>query len=177
MSIQDWGAIGEIVGAIAVVASLIYLAIQIRQNTAQISRGVESERFAAFERNAASGNRWREMLLMNPELAELFARGSKSYENLNPDERFRFGLLIRNTFSDLQVAFMRNIHVGKDDMQMAGFQRIVGHLMDNPGVCQWYKRSNVDWDPEFKNAVNEILAQKAVAGAEKAPDTDGEVDT
>lgn len=33
MSIQEWAAIAEIVGALAVVASLVYLAVQIRQNT------------------------------------------------------------------------------------------------------------------------------------------------
>ena len=33
MTIQDWGAVGEIVGAIAVLLTLIYLALQIRQNT------------------------------------------------------------------------------------------------------------------------------------------------
>ena len=33
MSIQDIGSIGELVGALAVIISLIYLATQIRQNT------------------------------------------------------------------------------------------------------------------------------------------------
>ena len=33
MTIQDWGSVGELVGAIATVATLVYLAIQIRTNT------------------------------------------------------------------------------------------------------------------------------------------------
>ncbi len=33
MNLQDWGAIGEVIGALAVVITLIYLAKQIRQNT------------------------------------------------------------------------------------------------------------------------------------------------
>ena len=33
MSILELGALGELVGAIAVVVTLIYLAIQLRQNT------------------------------------------------------------------------------------------------------------------------------------------------
>jgi hypothetical protein len=33
MTIQDWGAIGEVIGALAVVVTLIYLGKQIRQNT------------------------------------------------------------------------------------------------------------------------------------------------
>lgn len=33
MNIQDWGAIGEVISAVAVIISLVYLAIQLRQNT------------------------------------------------------------------------------------------------------------------------------------------------
>ena len=33
LSIQDFGAIGELTAAIGVIVSLVYLAIQIRQNT------------------------------------------------------------------------------------------------------------------------------------------------
>ncbi len=31
MTIQDWGAIGELVGGAAVLVALVYLALQIRQ--------------------------------------------------------------------------------------------------------------------------------------------------
>ena len=39
MTLQDWGAIGEMVGALAVVVTLIYLAKQIRQNTHAMEEG------------------------------------------------------------------------------------------------------------------------------------------
>jgi hypothetical protein len=35
-TIQDWGAVGEIVGGVAVVATLLYLAVQLRQNTISV---------------------------------------------------------------------------------------------------------------------------------------------
>ena len=35
-SIQDWGAVGEVVGAAAIVATLGYLAMQIRENSRQL---------------------------------------------------------------------------------------------------------------------------------------------
>jgi len=44
MTIQDLGALGEIIGALAVVASLVYLAVQIHQNIHQISQSKESTR-------------------------------------------------------------------------------------------------------------------------------------
>ena len=39
MTLQDWGSIGEVIGAIAVVVTLIYLAKQIRQNTHAMEEG------------------------------------------------------------------------------------------------------------------------------------------
>jgi hypothetical protein len=39
MSINELGAIGEIVGALGVIASLIYLSVQIRQNTHAMDEG------------------------------------------------------------------------------------------------------------------------------------------
>ena len=39
MTLQDWGAIGEMVGALAVVVTLIYLAKQIRMNTHAMDEG------------------------------------------------------------------------------------------------------------------------------------------
>ena len=74
MTIQDLGALGDMIGGVAVVASLIYLAIQIRQNTHQISQNVEVTRFAAFERNIESASRMRELLMLNPDLIDLCAR-------------------------------------------------------------------------------------------------------
>ena len=48
---QILGNLGEIIGAIGVVASLIYLAIQIRQNTARLEQSSEQLTMSAFESN------------------------------------------------------------------------------------------------------------------------------
>ena len=39
MTLQDWGAIGELVGAVAVIVTLIYLAKEIRLNTRAMAEG------------------------------------------------------------------------------------------------------------------------------------------
>ena len=36
MDIQDWGAIGELIGSVGVLITLVYLAIQLKQNTAML---------------------------------------------------------------------------------------------------------------------------------------------
>jgi hypothetical protein len=69
MSIQDLGSLGELVGAVAVVLSLIYLATQIRQNT-------QATRAASYE-DVAQGVRAFMALIANDEgVADIYLRGA-----------------------------------------------------------------------------------------------------
>ena len=82
MNWEAVGAISEAIGVIAIFISLIYVAVQIRQNTHQSVRSSEVMQLAAFENNVESGNRLRELLLMNPELLLLGRKGYTSLDNL-----------------------------------------------------------------------------------------------
>lgn len=149
MSIQDWGAIGEIIGALAVVASLIYLAVQIRHSTRQISHSLDSAKLAAFDQNVESGNRARELLITNPEVTELLLKGFVDYRNLPPTDQFRCNLLFRNLFSAIQGGYIRQLTVGGDPGQIEGIQKHVDALLENPGVRQWLEEVDPDWRTEF----------------------------
>ncbi len=157
MTIQDWGALGEIIGAIAVVASLVYLAIQIRQNTNQISLGIETMRLAAFERNVESGNRIRELMIVNPDLADLVARGSRDYQELSGTDKIRYDLMMRNVFSGMQGAYVRHLSLGSDTQGFAGSLRMLDALLVRPGVRAWLENAEPDWRPEFSALVTERL--------------------
>ena len=158
MTIQDWGALGEMIGGVAVVVSLVYVAVQIRQNTQQIARSVEATRLAAFERNIESANRIRELMMLNPDLGELYLRGLKSYRGLESFEKFRFGLLMRNTLTAAQGAYLRHTSVGGDPLDFEGATRLIDSILDNPGVRTWLEPNKADWRPEFRSFIEERLA-------------------
>jgi hypothetical protein len=82
MNWEAVGALAEAIGVIAIFVSLIYVAVQIRQNSQQISRTIEADRLAAFERNVESGNHHRELLILHPDLLQLLLKGYKSYKKL-----------------------------------------------------------------------------------------------
>ena len=107
-------AIAEAVGAIAIVVSLVYVSVQIRHNTDQAARSIKAEELAAFERNIASGNRIRELLILNPDIVELLTRAYASYDNLDELEKTRFGMLLRNVFSEMQGAYVRQLATHHD---------------------------------------------------------------
>lgn len=153
MSIQDWGAIGEIVGALGVVASLIYLAVQIRHSTRQISLSLEATKLAAFEQNVESGNQVRELLITNPGVAELLLKGLADYRSLRGTEKFRCDMLFRNLFSTIQGGYIRQLTIGGDPQQFEGIQKPLDALLENPGILHWLDSNDVDWRPEFAEFV------------------------
>jgi len=158
MTIQDWGAIGELVGGVAVIVTLIYLALQVRQTTRQFSRSVEATQLAAFERSIESGDRIRELFLLHPDLIPLLLKGYESYKELDTSEKFRFGMLLRNIISAVQGAYFRQFSVENDPRALEGLARLIDEILVHRGVREWLENNEPDWRLEFREFVDERLA-------------------
>ena len=96
MSLEDLGNIGEFVGAIAVVVSLIYLALQIRQNTRQITENTIAIGNASYHQALEQGWVNNIEIARDPEIARIMAAGHRDTESLNENERVRFFALLEN---------------------------------------------------------------------------------
>ena len=83
MSIQDWGAIGEVIGAAAVVVTLLYLTVQLRQNT----RSMQS---ASFHGAVRTLNDFNLGMAHDAELSRIWDCGAKDPESLSAEEWLRF---------------------------------------------------------------------------------------
>lgn len=170
MNWEAVGAISEAIGVIAIFVSLIYVAIQIRQNTQQSSRSVEATQLAAFENNIESSNRLRELLLMNPELLQMVRKGYTGLGNLNALEQAQFGLLIRNIFSSMQATYIRHIVVGHHDDAVDGSIKTLDGLLENPGIREWLAENDTDWRSEFRE-----LVESRLTATENQVEQDGSV--
>src|SRR5262245_65350120 len=98
MTLQDFGAIGEVVSAVAVVITLIYLAKQIRQNTHAMDEG---RRLALAQTYQLRSDALQAMLVqaadseyIGPIIIKLTEHGYpedvKALEGLTESERRRF---------------------------------------------------------------------------------------
>lgn len=100
MNLQDWGAIGELLGAVAVVLTLIYLAKQIRIHAATME---ESRKLALAETYQRRSDALQDMLVhaadsehLAPIIVKLIENGYPedlaSLDVLDSEERGRFRL-------------------------------------------------------------------------------------
>ena len=88
---MNWDAIaavGELLGASAVLITLIYLAVQIRQNTSAVAT-------ATYESTMTGFNDINIVVAGNPALASVLDRGCQNPDSLNTEEVVQFNFLLR----------------------------------------------------------------------------------
>ena len=96
LSLEDLGNIGELISAVAVVVSLVYLASQIRQNTRQIDENTRAAQAAAFDSSISHAFVARQMIIENEKVASIYLKGLDDPESLSDEDRLRFRLTIHN---------------------------------------------------------------------------------
>ena len=132
MTIQDLGSIGELVGAVATVATLGYLAVQIRANT----RMMRQQSSHAGRTMAAQGSL---ALAHDQQLASVFRRGLASFEALGPDEQTQFSFLLGYYVMNVEHHFS-DFATGLTDG--TGLERAwmgVAHILKSPGGRAFWK--------------------------------------
>lgn len=148
MNWEAIGAVGEILGAVGVIATLIYLAVQIRQSTAATNRS--NVRHSLESQNAALAS------LLEESVAELFIRGLKSLDSLNEVERYRFDNAFVQWVSACEQAFLdsREGNFSSDSFRV--FENAIVGYMLTPGGKQWWEESQAWFSPPFRKDVNRL---------------------
>ncbi len=80
MNWEALGALAESVGAVGVIATLIYLAVQVRHNTRAV-------RAATYDSFVGQFREWNEPFRSDPKLTSLFSRSLEEIEDLEPEAR------------------------------------------------------------------------------------------
>jgi hypothetical protein len=146
------GAIGENIGAIAVVASVIYLATQIKRQTTE-------SKLAATRDLSAKRVDTMKSVLNDEGVAEIYLRAIRDYESLKGADRIRASSLFHIWARNSEQEF---IHMGTghaDDPYLES----VDHVMSNGivvarGFRQWWQTTGQGFNKDFQDHVNELIA-------------------
>jgi hypothetical protein len=157
MNWEALGAIGEIVGAVAVIATLGYLALQIRQNT----RTVRSTARQAWSSSTAELNM---VLPNNREFARVYRTGSQDPTQLKPEERDQFNIYVIQVCNAYQSLFFQFRHGTIDEVHWQSSLKTIRRIFSAPGVRSCWDRYAEDFlDPRFRDCVTkEVLGKPAI---------------
>ncbi len=133
MTLEDLGNLGDFIGGLAVIATLIYLALQIRQNTFLLRRSVE-------QTTRADSTAVIDLVARSPENAAVFHRGQVDSDALSPEERTHFYLLMAANFYHLQFGYAAYKGGTQTESGWTVQWQAVQYFISRPGVRSWWKR-------------------------------------
>jgi len=143
MSIQDWGAIGEVVGAVGVIATLAYLAIQIKQNTAMA-------RMAALQNVIAGGVDHNRGIADSEDLARIITKGVAEPHSLSDEERLRFNANAVTLYHHLDAAYQMYERGLLDEESWQKFAYEAPIWIRLPGIREWFETDKYRLSPGFR---------------------------
>ena len=136
MSIQDLGAIGELIGAAAVIVTLIYLAKQIRENSRQL-------RVSSITAINDLINDGFDPIYNNQAYSEIWFRGLASRAGLNDFERNLFDLFMARLMNSFCTALLQyqNDALGETDFQR--YVRVYRGIATSKGGNEWMQETGL----------------------------------
>ena len=150
------GAIGEIVGAIAVILTLVYLAIQIRDSA-------KASRSAAVTDATTAMQAFYQELGSNPKTSRLFLTAMTNPESLSREDEFQYVMLMHSCFLGFQRSFFLahegTLHVGLRD-SIGTAIHAVNHL---PGIYVYWTQRKAYFQPAFIAWVEDLLQREPLS--------------
>jgi hypothetical protein len=155
MSLSDFADISQIVATIAVVASLIYLAVQVGQT--------ERNQRAMIQQGRADRASSGALTLASPGMATVFRKGSSGDPGLTPDEFNQFVLMCRALLLSGEDSFLQHKAGLLDQRSFDSWVAGARVYMAAPGVRVIWKMTNAQYCDEYLGFVNSNIANVPVA--------------
>jgi len=155
MSLESLGSIGEFIGGLAVIASFIYLAVQIRQNT-------RSVRAATHHSSATAVLDVQNLFAQDRDLAKIFLQGAEAFEQLPPEERLRFDALMRSVFVYYEDLYFQHEQGLIDSHLWHGRQRSMVDHLGRPGIVSWWRRVSHHFSDRFVSHIDDLLERASL---------------
>ncbi|NND83341.1 MAG: hypothetical protein HKN50_13010 [Gammaproteobacteria bacterium] len=150
MNWEAAGAIGEIVGAIAVFLTLAYLAMQIRQNT-------DAVRAAALDSSVNALSNIRAKLHDNGELTEIYLRGCDDPQSLTKAELTRFILLITNILWSTLNLYTQSQYANLSASVWESQKPILKRILNTNGGKWYWLHFKSEYEEIFATEIDEIV--------------------
>ena len=153
MTLGDLGNLGQIVGAIAVVISLVYVAFQIRQNTNAVRAATAQSVHEHFAN-------WYHLLASDESCAQVVIDGLKDYHSLSEKDKARFVAVFMAFLSYSQNAFIKWRQGLLEPSLWLGWEQLLMNLAGAPGGRAFWKERSYLFGQDFRSHFENDLMKR-----------------
>lgn len=152
IGLTQWAQVAEIVAAVAVVASLVYVGREVRSNTAAV-RGAAMQEIATTDAHALM------TIAADSALSEIIRVGYQNPDRLSRGDAFRFQIFLRQFWLSFQNIYQQAGLDLIDHGVWESYLSVICGMWNHPGVRRTW--------PEHR----EVLAPDYVAIVEACPES------
>ncbi len=151
MDLEQLANVGEFVSGIAVVASLIYLAVQIRQNT----QTVKSSTLSTNTLN------WSSMLvnIASDDTSNAYLNGMIGREDIEPQQLLQFVQMARAMLVSFETQHYQYLNGALDKEIYLGYERAcTDQFLAYPGFQMIWEITRLHFSPPFVDLVDGLIS-------------------
>jgi hypothetical protein len=149
LSLGEITNLAEIIGTVAIVVSLIFVGLQIRQNTDQIeARSYETGLHFIQAVND---------LTATPESTDLVIRGLNDFESLPQSDKAQFDSKLADLTNDFLVARQFYLQGNLSADEFAGFDRVMAQMLRSPGAEQWWATVRSVFPQKYQELFDDVI--------------------
>lgn len=149
--LQEYALVAEIVGAIAVVISLIYVGVGVRQNT----DAIQVANHQALVAMDMEKNSW----IRDPKFAAIFESARLDMEGLSPAELLQVSTFLADTFNAWEFAFITHNNGAMDDNIWNGWNGFYRSEFATEAYQYFWREQGFGFSPAFVSYLDSILAE------------------
>lgn len=156
LKLTDFASIAEIIGAIAVVLSLVYVGVQVDDS----ARAVRAA--SANDANVAVQN-WYLQIGSDTETAKIFYDGLVSSEPLPVHDEFQFLMMFHGAMLAFQNSYQIAAEGTIDNDQVDALTGAIILIKDLPGMRRYWRQRKGTFQVGFANYVDGLLDQDSIS--------------
>jgi len=150
------GAVGEVVGALTVIVTLLYLAKQIKQNSAAV-------KIAAAQALLSEANGTLRVASSNPQTARAVILGQTCINQLSEEERAQFIVWIFSWMRTIEQAYFQYLRGNIEEEIWEGQEVHLQQVAHAPAVITWWSMRRDYFSKSFQNYVDELASRECSA--------------
>lgn len=181
MTLQDWAAIAEMVSAVGVVATLVYLAVQVRHGRESLDANTRALRAQAISDVTRNVHEQMSMLQQGQDVAATLMDFA-SKDSLGPREALLIDAFLTSMFVARQNEFFQWRQGLLDESVFKSLHHTIFTVLASPNGQHWWDHEGRSLlAPEFVEFVNELVSEGGSASLESwrkaihlSPQTEGQ---
>lgn len=166
MSLEQLGIVAQIVGALAIIITLIYLSIQVKDSA-------RASRAAAVTDATTAMQAFYQELGSNPATSKLFLDGLTKPDTLSPESQFQYLMMMHSCF----LGFQRSFFLAREGTLDVALRDSIGTAMHAanhlPGMHFYWRQRKAYFQPEFIEWVESLFARAPLSDMDAYRDYDG----